>query len=315
MARRKSSIHPIFLFFYTIHSFTSKENSSSDPEMQNPHRDTDDSAIIRENPNVQWDDVVGLDGPKAALKEAVILRLKFPHLVTGVRRSHTEILLYGPPGTGKSYLAKAVATEAKITFFSISASDLLFRLARESKPSIILIDEIHALMSEVWYDSGIRVLGATNFPWQLDNVIGRLFSKPIYIPLPDVDARQRMFERHAGTTPCQLTPQDYPVLAENTEGYLGSHIVSVAQDALTQPARKVLSATHFKRIPVPDFDHPDRFKWTPCSSEDLSAKEKSWETIDADELLEPPLKLTDFMKSVERNKSTCSAEDVKRCDD
>ena len=80
----------------------------------------------------QWDDVAGLEGAKEALKEAVILPVKFPQFFTGKRKPWSGILLYGPPGTGKSYLAKAVATEADSTFFSISSQDLVSKWLGES---------------------------------------------------------------------------------------------------------------------------------------------------------------------------------------
>lgn len=96
---------------------------------------TDDmaGAILSEKPNIRWEDVAGLEGAKEALKEAVILPIRFPHLFVGKRKPWRGILLYGPPGTGKSYLAKAVATEANSTFFSVSSSDLVSKWMGESE--------------------------------------------------------------------------------------------------------------------------------------------------------------------------------------
>ena len=140
-------------------SVKSKGEGEKDEEEKNKLRGALASAIISEKPNVKWDDVAGLEAAKEALKEAVILPTKFPQLFTGKRKPWKGILLYGPPGTGKSYLAKAVATEADSTFFAMSSSDLvskwqgeserlvkqMFEMARESKPSIIFIDEIDSL--------------------------------------------------------------------------------------------------------------------------------------------------------------------------
>lgn len=77
--------------------------------------------------------MAGLHEAKEALKEAIVLPIKFPHLFLGNRQPWKGILLYGPPGTGKSYLAKAVATEANSTFFSVSSSDLVSKWMGESE--------------------------------------------------------------------------------------------------------------------------------------------------------------------------------------
>lgn len=108
------------------------EDDDNDPEIKKLRAGLS-SAILVDTPNVKWDDVAGLEGAKDALKEAVILPIKFPHLFTGKRTPWRGILLYGPPGTGKSYLAKAVATEAKSTFYSVSSSDLVSKWMGESE--------------------------------------------------------------------------------------------------------------------------------------------------------------------------------------
>ena len=276
-----------------------EKKSDSDSDDEDPEKKKLQSklegAIVVEKPHVKWSDVAGLDAAKEALKEAVILPIKFPHLFTGKRVPWKGILLFGPPGTGKSFLAKAVATEANnSTFFSVSSSDLvskwlgeseklvknLFELARQHKPSIIFIDEVDSLcsarsdnesesarrikteflvqMQGVGNDSdGILVLGATNIPWVLDAAIRRRFEKRIYIPLPEEPARLIMFKLHLGNTPTALTEDDLKVLAKKTEGYSGADISIVVRDALMQPVRKVQTATHFKRIRGPSPKDPN----------------------------------------------------------
>lgn len=236
------------------------KKSDSDSDGEDPEKKKLQSklegAIVIEKPKVKWSDVAGLDAAKEALKEAVILPIKFPHLFTGKRIPWKGILLFGPPGTGKSYLAKAVATEANnSTFFSVSSSDLmskwlgeseklvknLFELARQHKPSIIFIDEIDSMcstrsdnendsvrrikteflvqMQGVGNDTdGILVLGATNIPWVLDSAIRRRFEKRIYIPLPEQHARLIMFKIHLGNTTHCLTEADLKELSSKTDG-------------------------------------------------------------------------------------------------
>ena len=117
--------------------------------------------VVVQGDEVHWDDVAGLDVAKKALKEAVVYPFLRPDLFMGLREPARGMLLFGPPGTGKTMLAKAVATESKSTFFSISASSLtskwhgeseklvkgLFSLAKALAPSIIFVDEIDSLLS------------------------------------------------------------------------------------------------------------------------------------------------------------------------
>ncbi|SPO39488.1 probable VPS4 - vacuolar sorting protein [Pseudozyma flocculosa] len=337
------------------------------------------SAVLSETPNVKWDDVAGLHTAKEALKEAVILPIKFPQMFVGKRTPWRGILMYGPPGTGKSFLAKAVATEAKSTFFSVSSSDLvskwmgeserlvkqLFQMAREAKPSIIFIDEVDSLcgtrgegeseasrrikteflvqMNGVGHDdSGVLVLGATNIPWALDLAIKRRFEKRIYIPLPDVAARKRMFELNVGDTPCACTTKDFQELAEATDGYSGSDISVLVRDALMQPVRKVTGATHFKKVMAParrklaqekaknggaegddangqadatdDGDEPQEMReyLTPCSAGDAGAMEMTWDEVEGEQLLEPKLVMTDFLKAIQSIRPTVTKADIEK---
>ncbi len=77
-----------------------------------------------------------------------------------------------------------------------------------------------------------------------------------------------------------------------------------------QPVRKVLSATHFK--PVQPDPESAIIKWTPCSPGDEDAVEKNWTQVESDELQEPPLRFTDFVKSVESVRPTVSQEDIRK---
>ncbi|XP_076465051.1 katanin p60 ATPase-containing subunit A-like 2 isoform X8 [Babylonia areolata] len=118
--------------------------------------------IYLQNPNVRWDDIIGLDEAKRLMKESVVYPVKYPQLFQGILSPWKGVLLYGPPGTGKTLLAKAVATECNTTFFNISASTIvskwrgdseklvrvLFELARFHAPSTIFLDELESLMSQ-----------------------------------------------------------------------------------------------------------------------------------------------------------------------
>jgi len=115
--------------------------------------------VIDKNPNVSFNDIAELDDAKKTLQEAVLLPLYMPNYFKGIRRPWKGVLLFGPPGTGKTMLAKAVATQGKTTFFSITSSSIsskwkgeseklvriLFEMARFYAPTTIFMDEIDAI--------------------------------------------------------------------------------------------------------------------------------------------------------------------------
>ncbi|NXJ71730.1 KATL2 protein, partial [Rostratula benghalensis] len=190
--------------------------------------------IYLHNPNVKWDDIIGLDAAKRLVKEAVVYPIKYPQLFTGILSPWKGLLLYGPPGTGKTLLAKAVATECNTTFFNISASTIvskwrgdseklvrvLFELARYHAPSTIFLDELESVMSQRGAISGgehegsrrmktellvqmdglsrsddlVFVLAASNLPWELDSAMLRRLEKRILVDLPSKEARRAMIQ-------------------------------------------------------------------------------------------------------------------------
>ncbi|CAD7948722.1 unnamed protein product [Amoebophrya sp. A25] len=303
-----------------------------------------EGAIVTEKPNVRWSDIAGLEGAKNLLQETVILPVKFPQLFTGKRKPWKGILLYGPPGTGKSHLARAVATEADSTFFSLSSSDLvskwqgeseklvknLFSVARDSTPAVIFIDEIDSMcgsrgdgesessrrmkteflvqMQGVGTDTtGVLMLGATNCPWDLDSAIRRRFEKRIYIPLPDLHARRAMVDIGIGDTPVELTEEDKMLLAERTEGFSGADVGTLCKDALFAVIGKVMKATHFKRA------HRDgKAMWTPCSPMDPQGIAMKVMDIASDELMEPVANVQDFLAAAGTTKSSVGADEIAR---
>lgn len=121
-----------------------------------------------------------------------------------------------------------------------------------------------------------------------------------------------MFELNVGSTPCELSAKDYRILAEKTDGYSGSDIAIVVRDALMQPVRKVLAATHFKPVQVPSKEDPSQLvnKLTPCSPGDPAAIEKSWTDVEQDELQEPPLTINDFIRAVSIVRPTVTEDDI-----
>lgn len=141
--------------------------------------------VLSRGPGVHWDDIEGLHEVKQILVENIVYPQLNPQLFSGIRAPDTGILFYGPPGNGKTLLAKAVATECKCQFFSISASSLvqkhmgeseklmktLFAVARLQAPSVIFFDEIDSMLTkrgETEHEASRRL--KTEFLVQVDGV-------------------------------------------------------------------------------------------------------------------------------------------------
>ena len=265
----------------------------------------------------------------------------------------TELIfiLLKPIGCGKSSLAKAVATQAGGTYLSISCSDLVskwlsdgdyiirrvFKQAKANQPAMILIDDLEYLCEAGNDDNLLRtksellvqlqqcrndddqdrvfVLAATHAPWDLDAAMRRRFDKMIHIPLPNDEARHKIFTAQLQGTKSSLSHRDISQLAQLTEGYSGADIGILIREALMMPLRKVQTAAHFKEVRGPspidsNVVHDDLL--TPCGPRDSGAKEMSWMDIPRDKLLEPRLQMPDFLRSLQIVRPVLSTEDLKK---
>ena len=226
--------------------------------------------VLVETPNVNWEDVGGLNSVKEDLKEAVEWPLKYPDSFVrmGIRPSR-GILLYGPPGTGKTLLAKAVAKESEANFIQIKGPSLLsmwvgkseegvrkiFERARQVSPCIIFFDEIDSLAGKRGMDQGTKVtervlnqllaemdgledlneiliIGATNRPDMLDPAILRpgRFDKILLVNAPEEKGRKNILEIHT-----KKMPLDKDVnlgnLAKEAEGFSGADLEALVREA------------------------------------------------------------------------------------
>lgn len=217
---------------------------------------------LTERPDVTFADIAGLDSVKELIMQRVIFPLRNPEIAAAYqRRAGAGIMMYGPPGTGKTMMAKAIAGEMNLPFFTVQSSSILskwvgdaeqnlrdlFQEARAKAPSVLFFDEAEALLCKRGGNStvmnrvipeflaqvdgvskgseGLLLIGATNRPWDLDPAAVRTgrFGEKIYIPLPDAPAREFLLRQKLGALPGVETI-DFSELAEKTEGYSGADI-------------------------------------------------------------------------------------------
>src|SRR4029078_12365845 len=232
--------------------------------------------------NITFADVAGLDEAKVEVMEIVDF-LKSPKKYTALGGKIPKgALLVGPPGTGKTLLAKAMAGEAQVPFFSMSGSDFvelfvgvgasrvrdLFKQAREKSPCIIFIDEIDAIgrargknaimsnderestlnqllveMDGFSGETGIIVLAATNRPDVLDTALLRPGRFDRQISIDKPDVKGREAIFKVHLKPIKVSEKvDIHTLAEQTPGFAGADIANVCNEAALIAARKNKSA-------------------------------------------------------------------------
>ncbi len=235
--------------------------------------------VLLESPNVKWEDIGGLEGPKQELMETVEWPLRYGALYRHLNAVPPKgILLYGPPGTGKTLLAKAVASESQANFISVKGPEFLskwvgesekavretFRKARQAAPCVIFLDEIDAIAPQRGRssDSGVTervisqmltemdglealhnviVIAATNRPDIIDPALLRpgRFDRLVYIPPPDLEARKEILRIHTKDRPV-ASDVDLDRLAAKMENYTGAEIAAVANEAVMLAIRDIV---------------------------------------------------------------------------
>ena len=232
---------------------------------------------VRSSEGIRFSDVAGEDEAKENLAE-IVDYLHNPGKYREVGAAMPKgILLAGPPGTGKTMLAKAVAGEANVPFFSMSGSEFvemfvgmgaskvrdLFRQAKEKAPCIVFIDEIDAIgqkrdgrvggndereqtlnqllteMDGFETNNGVIILAATNRPESLDPALTRpgRFDRRVPVELPDLKGREEILKVHARKVKMDETV-DFAVIARMASGASGAELANIINEAALKAVRE-----------------------------------------------------------------------------
>ena len=231
---------------------------------------------VKSSAGIKFSDVAGEEEAKESLKE-IVEYLHEPSKYREIGAAMPKgVLLVGPPGTGKTMLAKAVAGEANVPFFSMSGSEFvemfvgmgaakvrdLFKQAKEKAPCIVFIDEIDAIgqkrdgrvggndereqtlnqllteMDGFEENSGVVLLAATNRPESLDPALTRpgRFDRRIPVELPDLKGREEILKVHAKKVKVS-SDVDFSVIARMASGASGAELANIVNEAALRAVR------------------------------------------------------------------------------
>ena len=231
---------------------------------------------VKSSEGIKFSDVAGEDEAKENLQEIVNYLhdpLKYKEIGASMPKG---ILLVGPPGTGKTMLAKAVAGESNVPFFSMSGSEFvemfvgmgaskvrdLFKQAKEKAPCIVFIDEIDAIgkkregniggndereqtlnqllteMDGFESNNGVVILAATNRPESLDPALTRpgRFDRRVPVELPDLKGREEILKVHARKVKTE-SGIDYGKIARMASGASGAELANIVNEAALRAIR------------------------------------------------------------------------------
>ena len=232
---------------------------------------------VKSSEGIRFSDVAGEDEAKENLAE-IVDYLHNPGKYREVGAAVPKgLLLVGPPGTGKTMLAKAVAGEANVPFFSMSGSEFvemfvgmgaskvrdLFRQAKEKAPCIVFIDEIDAIgqkrdgrvggndereqtlnqllteMDGFETNNGVIILAATNRPESLDPALTRpgRFDRRVPVELPDLKGREEILKVHAKKVKLDETV-DFNKIARMASGASGAELANIVNEAALRAVRE-----------------------------------------------------------------------------
>ena len=232
---------------------------------------------VKSSEGIKFSDVAGEDEAKENLAE-IVDYLHNPSKYREIGASMPKgILLVGPPGTGKTMLAKAVAGESNVPFFSMSGSEFvemfvgmgaskvrdLFRQAKEKAPCIVFIDEIDAIgqkrdgrvggndereqtlnqllteMDGFETNNGVIILAATNRPESLDPALTRpgRFNRRVPVELPDLKGREEILKVHAKKVKLAENV-DFSVIARMASGASGAELANIVNEAALRAVRE-----------------------------------------------------------------------------